>query len=180
MNFTGFRDFVLAETSAVDYGRGMDELQRLGNTHHILVIQTDDRDAWLYPNGGTIHRDKLMGSSKIMDVGQVAKLIVRPGNFALVICFIPKRWFKMLPKENILGQIDKMAGLELPNNYIWGILSKVNHEFTRTDKFHFYRNPNYHANDDMFERWSDKPQVKQKEAVPLSKAPTIAAPNFAL
>ena len=39
MNFTGFRDFVLVETSAVDYGRGMDELQRLSNNHLMLVHQ---------------------------------------------------------------------------------------------------------------------------------------------
>lgn len=179
MNFTGFRDFVLVETSAVDYGRGMDELQRLNNNHLMLVHQADDREAWLYPNGEGIHRDKLMNSSKLMDTENLAKLITRPGNFALVIAFIPKRWFKQ-SKENILGQIDKIVGLELPNNYVWGILSKVNHEFTRREKFNFYRNPNYHAHDELYDRWNktnNNPVIPQKP-IPLEKAPTVAAPNF--
>ena len=120
-----------------------------------------------------------MNSSKLMDAENLAKLITRPGNFALVIAFIPKRWFKQ-SKENILGQIDKIVGFELPNNYVWGILSKVNHEFTRREKFNFYRNPNYHAHDELYDRWSktnNNPVIPQKP-IPLEKAPTIAAPNF--
>jgi len=181
MNFHGFKDFFLTETSPVEYGRGIDELQRLVLNHYLFVGQTDDKTAWGHINESEgVHRDKFINSFKQMEVQNLVDLLSRAGDFSVVVCIIPKRWFKQLPKNNILGTVDQMMGFELPNNYIWGILSKVNHEMTRNQNFQFFRNPNYHANDDMFNRWSEK-NLSQKQpaaAVDLNKAPRFAAPNF--
>lgn len=177
--FNGFKEFLLSETSPAEYGRALDELQRLEQGHYIMAGQVDDTLAWSYMNGEGIHRDKFMSTMREMPVQDMVNLMKRAGNFSVVLVLIPRRWFKQLPKDNILGFVDKMMGLALPNNYIWGVASKINHEGTRTEKFQFFRNGNYHANDDMFEPWAEKwlPK-KQSQPVPLEKAPRFAAPNF--
>lgn len=181
MMFSGFKEFILNENSPVEFQRVMEELSRLEQGHYLMAGQTDDQLAWSYMNGEGMHHDKFMATMKEMPVTKMVDLMKRAGNFSIVLAFIPRRWFKQLPKTNILGYVDQMMGFEMPNNYIWGIVSKINHEGTRSDKFQFFRNPNYHANDNMFEPWAEKnlPKRKPQEAVPLNMAPRLAAPNFA-
>jgi len=180
MMFNGFKDFMFNETSPVEYEKVVDELHRLEQGHYLMAGQSDDQLAWGYMNGEGMHRDKFMGTMKEMSVEKMLEIMKRAGNFAIVLAFIPKRWFKQLPKNNILGFVDQMIGFELPTNYIWGVVSKINHEGTRSEKMQFYRNQHYHANDDIFTPWADKwLKKKPQEARPLEKAPRFAAPNFA-
>lgn len=178
--FNGFKNFVFNESSPIEYARVVDELRRLEQGHYLIAGQCDDHMAWNYMNGEGIHRDEFMGSMREMPVEKMLELIKRAGNFAIVLVFIPRRWFKQLPKNNILGMVDQMIGFELPTNYIWGIASKINHEGTRSEHFQFYRNPHYHANDEIFEPWADQWLKRNpQQAIPLEKSPRLAAPNFA-
>lgn len=97
---------------------------------------------------------------------------------SLVILALPRRWDKEIkPGRELFARMIGETGLG--KKYVWGAYSMWNQ---RTESHggekEFYKNPYYHANDDMLREWLSKHPVPKFErpALPLDKSPRVNGP----
>lgn len=179
----GFREFFYAENTATDYDRGLTELKRLAQCHHVLVYRTNQSDAMEYVNAGKPLRNVQEAE---LTTALVQEMLPNKDD-ALVFALIPKRWFKQMGRvPDVKERIEEMLPLrdhrsELPNHHIWGVFTKLNEKLDKVvEPGLFYKNSNYHGHDKLFELWAKDNLPKKVEiAVPLDKCPKVSGPHTA-
>ena len=172
----GFKRFFLeSELAPVNREAGITELARLERGHEIFALQTDHKMAGYFMNGHLMRASFL--KSLPTDPTDIEKKLTKlnaEADTLLVIC-VPKRWEKQLGRGTIQKVFADMIATGGSAQYVWGAYSLWNPRLEDLDEGHFYRNPNYHANDGLLDSWlKDHPSpVKAKPAVPLNRQPRI-------
>ena len=171
----GFKLFFESDLSPVSPESGRAELIRLSRGHYFFALQTDHKLAQ------SLMKENLrpeFSKSSIIDATDVEKRIAHltPDQDSLLVVCFPKRWEKSLGRVNPKEQFAKMIGeFTGSQQYVWGIYSLWNPQLEKHDAGHFFRNPLYHANDDLLNIWlkHHPSPVKEKPAVPLNRQPRI-------
>jgi hypothetical protein len=182
----GFRQFYENSSEFASHESGLRELARLGKGHFLIAVPVDHIAARRYLNGteGLQHVSKEMVVSPY-DIENKLRTI----KDALVLAVLPRRWFdrQQLERKGIAGALGEYMplgeGWKLPANYIWGYFSKwneINEQITEPGQF--YKNPNYHGHDGLFEKWKETYQKPQPAKpipldIPTSRMPTPHIPQ---
>lgn len=172
-----FKQFLIeSELALVNLDSGKAELARLERSHYLFVLPTEYNIAHYFMSGHLVKASFLnSGSSDSSGIERATTKLSSPYDSLLIICF-PKRWEAKLGRgknvkelfANMIGEYGQSA------RYVWGMYSSWNPRIEAHDKGHFFRNPNYHANDLLLNKWLEKNQVvKEKPAIPLDRQPRI-------
>lgn len=172
----GFKNFYIeSEAPLVSIDSGLAELSRLNHGHFFFTIQTDHKLANYFMNGHLMKASFL--NSKLSELSEIEKSIrnLNHSNDSLLIIVFPKRWQKKLGKATkeqfgqMIGEFGKSA------QYVLGMFCLWNNRMEEYDSGHFIRNSNYHANDELLNKWLEKhpSNIKEKAAIPLDRQPRI-------
>lgn len=174
----GFKQFFAeGELAPVNPEVGHAELGRLDRGHYFFVLPVDHKLAGYFMKGHLTGADFV--KSKSVFAADIVKEVTRltPEKDTLLIISVPKRWEKQLGRGgNIQETFGKMIGMSGESaRHVWGAYSLYNPRTEDLDTGHFYRNPLYHANDDILDGWlKDHPSpIKEKPAVPLDRQPRL-------
>lgn len=173
----GFRQFLIeSELAPVNRDVGHAELSRLERWHHFFVLPTDHKLAKHFMNGHLMKASFMRSTSADeYDIGKSIAKLTSEKDSLLIVCF-PKRWEKKLGRGKNLKELFANMFEEHGQSaqYVWGMYSHWNPRLEDHDEGHFFRNPNYHANDSLLDKWLKKhPSIKEKPAVPLSHQPRV-------
>jgi len=174
----GFRQFLAEDALApVSAEVGHAELSRLDRGHYFFVLLVDHKLAGYFMKGHLTGADFM--KSKSVFAADIVKEISRltPEKDTLLIIAVPKRWEKQLGRgRNIQELFAKMIGMSGQSaQHVWGAYSLYNPRTEELDVGHFFRNPQYHANDSVLDGWlkNNPSPVKEKPTVPLDRQPRI-------
>lgn len=173
----GFKQFFEEnEVSPVRRESGMTELTRLERGHYLFTIPTNHKLAEAFMKGYLLGADFMKSSpSDLAGIENQLHRLTAERN-SLVIVAVPKRWERQLGRVDFHEQFGKMIGNSGRSaQYVWGVYSLWNPRLEENDGGNFFRNPRYHANDDILESWlKEHPQPsREKPAVPLDRQPRI-------
>ena len=165
-----------SELAPVNLDSGKAELARLERSHYFFVLPTDHNIAHYFMNGQLVKASFLNSSSSDSSgIERATKKLSSPYDSLLIVCF-PKRWETKLGRgknikelfANMFGEYGQSA------RYVWGMYSLWNPRIEDHDEGHFFRNPNYHADDMLLNKWLEKHAVvKEKEVIPLNRQPRV-------
>lgn len=173
----GFKQFfVEGELAPISPISGMAELSRLERGHYFFTSPMDRNSAWDFIKGHLTSADfeEFIPADTAKIEQQMSKL--KPEKDSLLMVCFPKRWEKSLGRQKIQETFGKMIGWsKLSAQYVWGSYSLWNPQTEEMDEGNFFRNPHYHANDDLLDEWLKKnPKVvKEKDAVPVNRQPRV-------
>ena len=165
--------FTESELAPINKESGITELARLERGHELFALQTSHVIAASFMNGHLMKSNFLncyrIAASDVEK--QLMKLNIKD-DALLVIC-VPKRWEKQLGRGSIQRTFADMIENGGSAKYVWGIYSLWNTRLEDHDEGHFYRNPNYHADDQLLDGWlkNHPSTIKERPAVPLNRQP---------
>lgn len=174
----GFRYYLLeSELSPVSFVTGIAELTRLDRGHFFFGIPVHHTTGSLFMNGNMTSLE--FASANPLTAFDIQKKLesLNADKNSLVIVSFPKRWKQNLPHredyKELFGQMLQESGKSI--NYVWGMFSKWNIRLEQIDQGSFYRNPEYHANDSLLEKWLAEHPVSKpiQQAIPLDKQPRV-------
>jgi hypothetical protein len=167
----GFKDFIEQELQPVYSGDA--ELARLEDRHYLFSLKLNHQDATALMSGRYLP-PKLGSPTSLSQIHKEFANLNSATDTIMIMAF-PKRWENQLGK-NTFHLFGEMIGeIQQAHNYIWGTYSLWNPRIEDFDQGNFFRNPHYHANDGLLNKWLEKHPVPQieKKAVPLNQAPRV-------